>query len=94
MQMENFNQLEQRIIKIIALIDKLKQENEQVTDSYNGLASKIFGFEKKNKSLLEENEQLKKALKDVENKFKEKEKKIKERMDSLLSRLKMVEEIG
>ncbi|KPL03308.1 MAG: hypothetical protein AMJ90_03340 [candidate division Zixibacteria bacterium SM23_73_2] len=94
MEMEKFDQLEQRIKILMDLIDKIKQENIQVTNSYNGLASKVFDYEKKIKILTEENEQLKKDVKDVENRFKEKERKIKERMDNLLSRLETVKDLG
>lgn len=94
MEMEKFDQLEQRIKILMDLIDKIKQENIQVTNSYNGLASKVFDYEKKIKILTEESEQLKKDVKDVENRFKEKERKIKERMDNLLSRLETVKDLG
>jgi len=94
MEMEKFDQLEQRINILMDLIDKIKHENIQVTNSYNGLASKVFDYEKKIKILTEENEQLKKDVKDVENRFKEKERKIKERMDNLLSRLETVKDLG
>jgi FtsZ-binding cell division protein ZapB len=94
MQMENFDKLEERINKILGVVDKLKQENDQIVSSYNDLSSKMFEYEKRQKTLLGENEHLKKLMKDQENKFKTKEEKIKKQMESVLGKIKTLENLN
>lgn len=89
--MENFERLEEKITKAIKVIDKLKQENQQISSSYSGLANQISQFEEKTKNLSLENEKLKKALKDKEGDFKQKEAKIRRQLEKLLQKLTFVE---
>lgn len=91
MQLENFEKLEEKITTVIKLIDKLKQENRQISSSYSGLADQICQFEEKTKSLSLENEKLKKELKEKEGNFKQKEEKIKRQIEKLLEKLSFVE---
>jgi len=91
MQLENFERLEEKITKVIKIIDKLKQENQQISSSYSGLANQIYQFEKKTKNLSLENERLKKELKDKEGDFKKKEEKIRRQLEKLLEKLTFVE---
>ena len=93
MQLENFEKLEEKITKIIEVIDKLKQENRQISSSYSGLTSQISQFEQKTRSLSLENEKLKKELEDVQGDFKQKEVKIRKNLEKLLQKLTFIENI-
>ncbi|MCK4385469.1 MAG: hypothetical protein KAW52_04315 [candidate division Zixibacteria bacterium] len=89
--MENFERLEEKITKIIKILDKLKQENQQISSSYSGLANQISLFENKTKNLSLENEKLKKELKDKEGDFTKKEEKIRRQLEKLMQKLTFVE---
>ncbi len=89
--MENFERLEEEITKIIKILDKLKQENQQISSSYSGLANQISLFENKTKNLSLENEKLKKELKDKEGDFTKKEEKIRRQLEKLMQKLTFVE---
>lgn len=91
MQLENFERLEEKITKAIKIIDKLRQENQQISSSYSGLANQICLFEEKTKNLSLENERLKKELKEKEGDFKQKEEKIRRQLEKLLEKLTFVE---
>jgi FtsZ-binding cell division protein ZapB len=86
MQLENFEKLEEKITRAIKIIDKLRQENQQISSSYSGLANQICQFEEKTKNLSLENERLKK-----EGDFKQKEEKIRRQLEKLLEKLTFVE---
>ncbi len=91
--MENFEKLEEKITKAIEVIDKLKQENRQISSSYSGLTSQISQFEERTRSLSLENERLKKELEDMEGDFKRKEEKIRKNLERLLQKLTFIENI-
>lgn len=91
MQLENFERLEEKITKAIKIIDKLKEENQQISSSYSGLTNQISQFEEKTKSLSRENERLKKELKAKEGDFKQKKEKIRRQLEKLLQKLTFVE---
>jgi FtsZ-binding cell division protein ZapB len=91
MQLENFEKLEEKITRAIKIIDKLRQENQQISSSYSGLANQICQFEEKTKNLSLENERLKKELKEKEGDFKQKEEKIRRQLEKLLEKLTFVE---
>ena len=91
MQLENFERLEEKITKVVKIIDKLKQENEQISSAYNGLANQVCQFEEKTKNLSSENERLKKELEEKEGSFKQKEDKIRRQIEKLLEKLTFVE---
>jgi FtsZ-binding cell division protein ZapB len=93
MQLENFEKLEEKITKAIEVIDKLKQENRQISSSYSGLTSQISQFEERTRSLSLENERLKKELEDMEGDFKRKEEKIRKNLERLLQKLTFIENI-
>ncbi len=90
MQWESFEKLEQKINQVLEQVDKLREENAQVTNSYNSLSSRLFEIETKNKSLLQENGQLKAQIKQREESIKGKEEKIKRKLDNLLARLPII----
>ena len=91
MQLENFEKLEEKITRVIKIIDKLRQENQQISSSYSGLANQICQFEEKTKNLSLENERLRKELKEKEGDFKQKEEKIRRQLEKLLEKLTFVE---
>lgn len=91
MQLENFEKLEEKITKAIKIIDRLKQENQDISSSYSGLANQIYQFEERTKSLSLENERLKRELKEMEGDLKQKEEKITRKLEKLLEKLTFVE---
>jgi FtsZ-binding cell division protein ZapB len=91
MQLENFEKLEEKITRAIKIIDRLRQENQQISSSYSGLTNQICQFEEKTKNLSLENERLKKELKEKEGDFKHKEEKIRRQLEKLLEKLTFVE---
>jgi peptidoglycan hydrolase CwlO-like protein len=89
--LENFEKLEEEITKAIKIIGRLKQENQDISSSYNGLANQIQQFEERTKSLSLENERLKRELKEMEGELKQKEEKIRRKLEKLLEKLTFVE---
>ncbi len=87
MQLENFERLEEKIRQAVELIDKLKQENQEITSSYRNLEDQINNFEKGTKSLSLETERLKSELTYKERNFIEKREEIKRRLEKLLEKL-------
>ncbi|MCK4224332.1 MAG: cell division protein ZapB [candidate division Zixibacteria bacterium] len=87
MQLENFERLEEKIRQAVELIDKLKQENQEITSSYRKLEDQINNFEKGTKSLSLETERLKSELTYKERNFIEKREEIKRRLEKLLEKL-------
>ena len=87
MQLENFERLEEKIRQAVELIDKLKQENQEITFSYRKLEDQINNFEKGTKSLSLETERLKSELTYKERNFIEKREEIKRRLEKLLEKL-------
>ena len=91
MHWDSLEELELKINKVLELVDKLKEENRQVTNSYNKLSSNVFEIEGKNKVLAQENNQLKAQIKEREESIRNKEEKIKRRIENLLARLDNIE---
>ena len=91
MHWDSLEELELKINKVLELVDKLKEENRQVTNSYNKLSSNVFEIEGKNKVLAQENNQFKAQIKEREESIKNKEEKIKRRIENLLVRLNNIE---
>ena len=87
MQLENFERLEEKIRQAVELIDKLKQENQEITSSCRNLEDRINNFEKGTKSLSLETERLKSELTCKERNFIEKREEIKRRLEKLLEKL-------
>jgi DNA anti-recombination protein RmuC len=87
MHWDSLEELELKINKVLELVDKLKEENRQVTSSYNKLSSNVFEIEGKNKVLAQETNQLKAQIKEREESIRNKEEKIKRRIENLLARL-------
>jgi peptidoglycan hydrolase CwlO-like protein len=91
MQLENFEKLEEEISKAIKIINRLKQENQDISSSYSGLANQIHQFEERTKNLSLENERLKKELKEIEGDLKRKEERIRSKLEKLLEKLAFIE---
>jgi len=88
---ESLEKLEQKINKVLELVDRLKEENKQVGSSYSTLSSKVFEIEEKNKILVQENSRLKAQIKEKQESIKNKEEKVKRRIENLLARLNITE---
>ncbi|MCJ7498431.1 MAG: hypothetical protein MUO78_09925 [candidate division Zixibacteria bacterium] len=91
MHWNSLEELELKINKVLELVDRLNEENRQVTNSYNKLSSNVFEIEGKNKVLAQENNQLKAQIKEREESIRNKEEKIKRRIENLLARLNNIE---
>lgn len=87
MQLENFERLEEKIRQAAELIDKLRQENQEIISSYRKLEDKINNFEKGTKSLSTEAERLRSELDRKERTFIKKREEIKRKLENLLEKL-------
>ena len=87
MQLENFERLEEKIRQAVELIDKLRQENQEISSSYRKLEDQINNFEKGTKNLSLEAERLRNELAHKEGNFIKKKEEIKRRLEKLLEKL-------
>lgn len=87
MELENFEKLEEKIRQAVELIDKLKQENQEITSSFKKLEDQINSFDKGSKNLTLETEKLKSELAHKERDFIDKREEIKRRLQKLLEKL-------
>jgi FtsZ-binding cell division protein ZapB len=94
MELENFEKLEEKIRQTVELIDKLKQENLNITSSFKKLEDQLSSFEKGTKNLNFEAEKLKGELAHKERNFIEKKEEIKRRLKKLLEKLVSLEPEG
>ena len=92
MELEKFNKLEKKITKVVEVIDKLRQKNQQISSSYGGLALQVSRFEEKTKDLSLENEKLRKELKQKEGDFKNRKDKTKRQLEKLLAKLTFLDD--
>ncbi len=92
MELEKFNKLEKKITKVVEVIDKLRQENQQISSSYGGLSLQVSRFEEKTKDLSLENEKLRKELKQKEGDFKNRKDKTKRQLEKLLAKLTFLDD--
>lgn len=92
MELEKFNKLEKKITKVVEVVDKLRQENQQISSSYGGLALQVSRFEEKTKDLSLENEKLRKELKQKEGDFKNRKDKTKRQLEKLLAKLTFLDD--
>jgi FtsZ-binding cell division protein ZapB len=91
MHLENFERLEEKILQAVELIDKLKQENQDISSSHKKLEDQLSSFEKGTKSLNLETEKLKSELTNRERDFIEKKAEIKRRLERILEKLSPLE---
>ena len=92
--MENFEKLESKIINILEAMEKLKQENHQISTSYDGLTNKVFECEQKAKELLSQNNQLKSDVKNAGGRYNKEKEKVKKRIKNLIDKIEMLENMG
>ncbi len=89
--MENFEKLESKITSILEAMEKLKQENHQISASSDGLSNKVFEYEEKNKELLAQNNQLKSELKTVGGRYNSEKEKVKKKVKNLIEKIEILE---
>jgi FtsZ-binding cell division protein ZapB len=94
MKMENFEKLESKIINILETMEKLKQENHQISASYDGLTNKVFECEQKAKELLSQNNQLKSEVKTAGGRYNKEKEKVKKRIKTLIDKIEMLENMS
>jgi FtsZ-binding cell division protein ZapB len=87
MQLENFERLEEKIRQAVELIDRLKQENQEITSSYRKLEDQITSFEMGSKGLSTEAGRLRSELARKEKNFIKKKEEIRKRLEKLLEKL-------
>ena len=92
--MENFEKLESKIISILEAMEKLKQENHQISASYDGLTNKVFEYEQKAKELLSQNNQLKSEIKNAGGRYNKENEKVKKKMKNLIEKIEILENMG
>ncbi|MDH4223383.1 MAG: hypothetical protein OEV55_07590 [candidate division Zixibacteria bacterium] len=88
---ENFEKLEQKINKVLELVDRLKEESKQTGSSYSTVSARIYELDEKTKALEKENNNLRAQIKIKEDSIKSKEDKIRRKIENLLTLLKDVE---
>lgn len=94
MRMENFEKLESKITKVLEALEKLKQENLQISASYEGLTNKAIEYEKKTKELITQNNQLRSELKTVDRKHDAKKENAKKKIKKLIEKIDVLEKLG
>jgi len=92
--MENFEKLEAKITKVLEALDKLKQENLQISASYEGLTNKAFEYEEKTKELVNLNNKLKSELKAAENRHNSGKESAKKKIRKIIEKIDMFEKLG
>lgn len=92
--MENFEKLESKITRILESMEKLKQENHQISASYDGLTNKVFEYEEKTKELLAQNNHVKSELKDTGSRHNSEKERVKKKIKNLIEKIEMLENMG
>lgn len=92
--MENFEKLESKITKVLKALEKLKQENLQISASYENLTNKVFEYEEKTKELITQNNKLKSELKNIEKKCTSKQENVGKKIKNLIEKIDVLERLG
>lgn len=87
MQLESFERLEEKIIQVVELIDRLKQENQEISSSCGKLADRVHDIEKSKEGMNLEADKLRDELAQKERDFAEKKGEVKRRLEKLLKKL-------
>ena len=87
MQLENFERLEEKIMRAVELIDRLKQENQDISSSCKKLEDQLTDFQKGTKHQNLEAERLKSELAHKERDLIEKRAEIRRRLKRILEKL-------
>ncbi|HEX9917062.1 MAG TPA: hypothetical protein VGB16_04930 [candidate division Zixibacteria bacterium] len=91
MQLETFDKLEKKINLVLKAMDRLKEENKQLSSSYSELRVGIGGMKKTSGELEEENRKLKEKLSRIEQTRTQREMRIKAKLEKLVERLGALE---
>lgn len=94
MQLETFDKLEKKIGQVLKAMDRLKEENKQLSSSYSELRVGIGGMKKTSGELEEENRKLKEKLSRIEQTRTQREMRIKAKLEKLVERLGALEGLG
>ena len=93
MQLGSLEGLEERIKHAIQRIDELQEKNKKMSSSYDLLSHQMSEFEGKSKALLDENVKLKEEIKKIDFKIKSKEQELKHRIENLIQKLSLLDNL-
>ena len=91
MNLRTFDKLEDRLNKLVATLDKLNSKNRQISQGQAEVFGKVSEYQKERQNLSQEVEKLKIAKLRAENQLKNHKGQIKRRIESLLSKLEVLE---
>jgi FtsZ-binding cell division protein ZapB len=94
MQLETFDKLEKKISLVLKTMDRLKEENKQLSSSYSELRVGIGGMKKTSGELEEENRKLKEKLSRIEQTRTQREMRIRAKLEKLVERLGTLESLS
>ena len=91
MNLRTFDKLEDRLNKLVATLDKLNSKNRQISQGQAEVFGRVSEYQKDRQNLAQEVEKLKIAKLRAENQLKNHKGQIKRRIESLLSKLEVLE---
>jgi len=91
MNLKTFDKLEDRLNKLVTTLDKLNNKNRQISKGQAEVFGKVSEYQKERQDLAQELEKLKIAKLRAENQHKNQKGQIKRRIESLLSKLEVLE---
>ena len=94
MQLEVLEKLEKKIGQALGRIDRLREENKQMSSSYNTMSIEVEEVKKISAKLEEENRRLKDKLSKSDQGKNQKELRIKKRIERLVEKLNLLESMA
>ena len=94
MQLEVLEKLEKKIGQALERIDRLREENKQMSSSYNTMSIEVEEVKKISAKLEEENRRLKGKLSKSDQGKDQKELRIKKRIERLVEKLNLLESMA
>ena len=94
MQLEVLEKLEKKIGQALERIDRLREENKQMSSSYNTMSIEVEEAKKISAKLEEENRRLKDKLSKSDQGKNQKELRIKKRIERLVEKLNLLESMA
>ncbi len=91
MQLKNFNSLEERLNKLVVSLEKLNHKNKLISQGQAEVSSKVSEYQKERQNLAQELEMTRYAKNRAENQYQNQKGQIKRRIESLLSKLEVLE---